>query len=225
MAGYRHQLAPEVTCDGSLQKIVCVGRNYAAHARELNNPLESSPLLFLKPATAAVAMAGSFSIPAGFGAVHHELELAILIGRPLTAVAKEAVPAAIAGLGLAFDLTLRDIQDELKQKAHPWERAKAFDGACPLSPFISPQGLNLQSLSLELQRNGEVRQSGTTADMLFPVAELIATMSQSFTLLPGDVVLTGTPAGVGPLRSGDELVATLKDAEGETLLAVASQVR
>lgn len=224
MSAYQHQLVDDVICQGHLQKIVCVGRNYAAHAKELNNPVESSPLLFIKPATAAVPMAGRFSIPKDRGAVHHELELAVLIGAPLTSADDSAVESAIAGIGLAYDLTLRDLQGELKQKSHPWERAKAFDGACPLSAFISAKGLDLQSLHLTLQRNGELQQSGATADMLFPALDLIATMSQSFTLLPGDVVLTGTPAGVGPLLAGDELVARLLDAQKRELLTVQSTV-
>ena len=221
---YQHQLASDVSCPSALGKIVCVGRNYAAHAKELNNPVEGTPLLFLKPATAAVAMAGEIGIPKGLGSVHHELELAVLIGKPLTATNAEEARSAIAGIGLAYDLTLRDVQDELKRKGHPWERAKAFDGACPLSEFVSPAGIDLQALRLELRRNGEVQQSGSTADMLFPVLDLIASASEVFTLLPGDVVLTGTPAGVGPLMVGDQLIAVLADTHGRELLSVASQV-
>lgn len=224
MSVYQHQLEEGVICSGSLQKIVCVGRNYAAHARELNNPVESSPLLFIKPATAAVPMAGGFSIPKDRGVVHHELELAVLINAPLANAEPGEVTKAIAGIGLAYDLTLRELQDQLKQKSHPWERAKAFDGACPLSPFISAAGVDLQSLRLELQRNSEIQQAGATADMLFPVVELVAEMSRSFSLLPGDVVLTGTPAGVGPLQMGDQLVARLIDAQQRDLLVVESIV-
>lgn len=213
---YQHQLSPSIQCALTPSKIVCVGRNYAEHARELNNPLESSPLLFIKPATAAVSMAPQFVIPQGLGAVHHELEMACLIGSTLTAASSAQAQSAVVGVGLALDLTLRDLQSELKQKAHPWERAKAFDGACPLSEFVSTSGLDLQSLELSLQRNGQIQQRGNTVDMLFPVYQLIAEMSRSFTLLPGDVVLTGTPAGVGPLQPGDELVARL----GEVLQVV-----
>lgn len=208
---YRHQLSESLQCESQPSKIVCVGRNYAEHARELNNPVESSPLLFIKPSTAATAMAPQFSIPRGLGDVHHELEMAILIGSTLTAAGRDEVVASVVGIGLALDLTLRELQSRLKQKSHPWERAKAFDGACPLSEFIPAAGIDLQSLELSLLRNGEQQQQGSTADMLFPVYELIAEMSRSFTLLPGDVVLTGTPAGVGPLQPGDELVARLGD--------------
>lgn len=212
MAGdYRHELDTGIDCPTTVGKIVCVGRNYAEHARELDNPVESSPLLFIKPATAAVPMAPSFGIPRQCGAVHHELEMAVLIGTPLCCAKMDAVLPGIAGIGLAFDLTLRDVQARLKEKSHPWERAKAFDGACPLSRFVSAGGIDLQALPLTLIRNGQLRQQGSTAGMLFPVVGLIAEISQTFTLLPGDVVLTGTPAGVGPLEVGDRLTATLGD--------------
>lgn len=212
MAGeYRHELDAVIHCPTQVGKIVCVGRNYVEHARELNNPVESSPLLFIKPATAAVPMTPSFSIPKNAGAVHHELEMAVLIGSRLSGVKADDIEQGIAGIGLAFDLTLRELQTELKQKSHPWERAKAFDGACPLSRFISAVGVDLQSIPLTLIRNGHLQQQGNTADMLFPVVSLIAGISQSFTLLPGDVVLTGTPAGVGPLEQGDRLTAILGD--------------
>lgn len=206
---YRHQLGPGIECPDRPGKMVCVGRNYAEHARELNNAVESTPLLFIKPATAAVAMAPQFSIPSGQGDVHHELEMAVLVGRQLTAATSQEAIDAIVGVGLALDLTLRDLQSALKQKGHPWERAKAFDGACPLSPFVSARGLDLQNLSLSLARNGALQQQGNTAEMIFPVVDLIVAMSSVFTLMPGDVVLTGTPAGVGPLHAGDELTASL----------------
>ena len=222
---YRHQLGEGVECDAALGKIVCVGRNYAAHARELNNPVEAEPLLFLKPATAAVPMAGEFAIPKDRGAVHHELELAVLVGRPLTNASETECRGAIAGIGLAFDLTLRDLQNSLKEKSHPWERAKAFDGSCPLSMFVRHDGVDLTNLTLSLECNGKLQQQGNSADMLFPVVRLMALASEVFTLLPGDVVLTGTPSGVGPLQVGDRLVATLGgDLLRDSLLRVESRV-
>ncbi|MFA7555522.1 MAG: fumarylacetoacetate hydrolase family protein [Spongiibacteraceae bacterium] len=212
---YRHHLIGAISSDAlsnsPLGKIVCVGRNYADHAKELNNPIPKQPLLFIKPATAAVAMDQPITIPKGLGACHHELEMAILIGGVLTHASAEQAQAAIAGIGLALDLTLRDVQDDLKRQGQPWERAKAFDGACPLSPFVSAKGIDLQQLSLQLYRNDQLQQSGNTADMLFPVVDLLVEISQSFSLLPGDVVLTGTPAGVGPLLVGDKLSAGLGD--------------
>ena len=200
-----------------LGKIVCVGRNYAAHAAELNNAIPTAPILFIKPATAAVRLAQEFSIPRDRGAVHHEVELALLIGETLQNANRETVHAAIAGIGIALDLTLRDVQDQLKKDGHPWERAKAFDGSYPVSHFINACDIDLQNLTVELWRNGKLQQSGNTAQMLFPVLDLLCEMSRTFTLLPGDIVSTGTPAGVGPLHGGDALVAVLKTESGELL--------
>jgi len=193
-----------------LGKIVCIGRNYAAHAAELNNPTPLTPLLFIKPATAAVALEQPFAIPRDRGAVHHEVELAILIGKKLVNADVNAAHDAIVGLGIALDLTLRDVQDQLKKDGHPWERAKSFDGAYPVSGFISAAGIGLQNMDLQnidisLIRNGNLQQQGNTAQMLFPVLELLSEISRNFTLLPGDIVSTGTPAGVGGLSAGDRL--------------------
>ena len=193
-------------------KLVCVGRNYAEHAKELNNPVPSSPILFIKPADAAVSAEPSFAIPADRGAVHHELEIAVLIGQRLKNADEAEVKTGIAGIGLGLDLTLRDVQDGLKSKGHPWEIAKAFDGACPLTSFVTADRVSdWKSISLTLLRNGQVQQHGNSADMLFPVLPLIAHISRIFTLNPGDVVMTGTPAGVGPLLAGDELELRLQD--------------
>ena len=195
----------------SLGKIVCVGRNYAEHALELGNPITEQPLLFIKPATAAVSMTQPIDFPKHQGSCHYELEVAVLIGCQLTAASPQQAIAAIAGLGLGLDLTLRDVQSELKKNGHPWERAKSFDGACPLSSFIDPQGFDLANLCFSLQRNGHLQQQGCTADMLMAIPELLAEISNHFTLMPGDVVLTGTPVGVGPLASGDTLRLQLMD--------------
>ncbi len=205
MKHYQHMMLDGTEFPHALGKIVCVGRNYADHAKELNNPIPKQPLLFIKPATAAVA------IPAGQGECHHELEMAVLIGRELSGAVEADSLAAIAGIGLGIDLTLRDIQSTLKEKSQPWERAKAFDGSCPLSPFVEAGGRDIQQLDITLWRNGKVQQQGNTRDMLFTVATLLADISLVFTLLPGDVVMTGTPAGVGPLQSGDRLKLELAD--------------
>ncbi|MFT5577268.1 MAG: 2-keto-4-pentenoate hydratase/2-oxohepta-3-ene-1,7-dioic acid hydratase in catechol pathway [Paraglaciecola psychrophila] len=207
---YSHQLTASIEAPVQLGKIVCVGRNYAAHARELNNPIPQQPLLFIKPATAAVAMAGTITLPSEGGQCHHELEMALLIGHRLSAASNDdEIAAAVVAVGLALDLTLRDLQDSLKSKGQPWERAKAFDGSCPLSNFVPVSGHDLQAMELSLQRNGQLQQTGNSRDMLFPINTLLREISAVFTLLPGDVVLTGTPAGVGPLHSGDQLIATL----------------
>ncbi|MDR5868302.1 fumarylacetoacetate hydrolase family protein [Halomonas koreensis] len=193
-----------------LGKIVCVGRNYADHARELDNPVPSEPLLFIKPASSAVALEAPIEAPFARGEVHFETELALLIGAPVSEATAAEAEQAIVGIGLALDLTLRDVQARLKEKGHPWERAKAFDGACPLSAFLPLAEVpNWSALAFTLAVDGEERQHGHGADMLFPVPELVAEMSRHFTLEPGDVVLTGTPAGVGPLPRGAELSLTL----------------
>lgn len=212
MPSYKHHIVDQGEFTHAPGKVVCVGRNYAEHAKELGNAVPSSPLLFIKPATAMVTMGEPLQLPEGFGACHHELEMALLIGQPLTKAAPDECRAAIAGIGLALDLTLRELQDELKKKGHPWERAKAFDGACPLTEFAAfDQTLDFSSLTLRLRRNGELQQQGNCSDMLFSVESLLSEISHSFTLMPGDVVLTGTPAGVGPLHSGDKLLAELGD--------------
>ncbi len=195
-----------------LGKIVCVGRNYAAHAQELNNPIPTSPILFIKPASSMVPFGPSFSIPQDQGSVHHELEIALLIAQPLAHANEQQVAKSIAGIGLGLDLTLRDVQDKLKEKGHPWERAKAFDGACPLTDFVSAADMSMsdwQALSLRLEKNTQLQQQGSSTEMLFPILALIAHMSEHFSLQPGDVILTGTPAGVGPLKVGDSLRAEL----------------
>ena len=211
----------------ALGKIVCVGRNYAAHAKELNNPISTTPLLFIKPASSAVPFAPGFSIPQGQGSVHHELEIALLITKPLKNANEGEVVEAIAGIGLGLDLTLRDVQDKLKEKGHPWERAKSFDGACPLTNFVSVAQFSKddwQDIGLRLEKNGQLQQQGSSADMLFAILPLIAHMSEHFSLLPGDVVLTGTPAGVGPLESGDSLLCTLTLAKDLLLTSVSSVI-
>lgn len=204
---YQHQFSDGTPIDLPLGKVVCVGRNYAEHARELNNPVPSEPLLFIKPATSVVPLANGFRLPTGRGAVHYETEIALLIGTPLSGTISPADAAgAIAGVGLALDLTLRELQDQLKAKGHPWERAKAFDAACPLSPFVRlEQAPALNAIPLQLTINGELRQQGNSADMITPIIALLQHIAGVFTLLPGDVVITGTPAGVDVLNAGDEL--------------------
>lgn len=188
-------------------KVVCVGRNYAAHARELGNAVPETPMLFLKPATALVPLRPDFAIPAGRGECHHETEITVLIGTTLSGEASEdEARAAIAGIGIGLDLTLRDVQGVLKQKGHPWEVAKAFDGAAPMGPFLAPAGFpDLDAIRVSLRVNGEVRQAGTSADMITGILPLLQFIATIFTLQPGDIVMTGTPEGVAALSSGDTL--------------------
>ena len=207
---YQHTWIDGSPVDLPVGKVVCVGRNYAAHARELGNEVPEAPILFIKPATSLTPFDEHIAIPADQGEVHHEIEMAVLIGDTLRNASPKEVQWSLAGYALALDLTLRDVQTRLKEKGHPWERAKAFDGACPVSGFVDARGVSVrQTLDISLTINGEVRQQGNTAQMLFSTFELIAHMSESFTLQPGDLVLTGTPAGVGPLKAGDQLQAKL----------------
>lgn len=216
---YVHTFLDGGPCEHALGKVVCVGRNYAAHARELGNAVPEEPILFLKPATAVVPLAQGVRLPVGRGDCHHETEITVLIGRTLTNVSEAECYAAIAGIGLGLDLTLRDLQNELKKKGHPWEVAKAFDGAAPLSPFLRPDGFALDDIRFSLSVNGEVRQRGHSADMITPILPLLAYVSRIFTLEPGDVVMTGTPEGVAPLRSGDALVLEMGGLRAETAVA------
>lgn len=194
-------------------KVVCVGRNYAAHARELNNTIPDEPLLFIKPATAVVSLDHPIAIPSYGGSCHFELELALVFSQSLSrGCSQHQALEAIAGVGLALDLTLRDLQQQLKQSGLPWEKAKAFDGACPLSQFVTLERAgDLQQQRLQLWRNGKLCQDGHSSEMLMPVLSLISYVTQFFSLWPGDVLLTGTPAGVGSLRSGDQLQLALSE--------------
>lgn len=209
----------------ALGKIVCVGRNYAAHAAELNNPIPTEPILFMKPASAACDIAQPLLIPHDRGSVHHETELAILIGKDSRNANADQARAAIAGIGIGFDLTLRDVQDKLRAESYPWERAKAFDGAYPVSAFIDAGDVDFQNISVQLYRNDTLQQDGNTSQMLCGVLDLIVEISKTFSLQPGDIISTGTPAGVGPLQSGDKLIALLGKNQPGDLLRVETSVR
>ena len=192
-------------------KIVCVARNYAEHARELGNPVPEQAVLFIKPASSLLADGGSIVIPSYAQECHHEIELAVLIGRAGKEIPREEALDHVSAYGVALDMTLRDVQSQLKAKGLPWEIAKGFDTSCPLSTLVPADRISdPQQLHLQLTVNGEVRQDGTTAHMLRPVAQLISEASHYFTLEAGDLLLTGTPAGVGPVKSGDRLEAVIE---------------
>ncbi len=204
---YQHHYTDGTPIHFPLGKVVCVGRNYAEHAKELNNEVPSEPLLFIKPGSCTVPLEEAFSIPHDRGEVHYEAEIAVLIGKPLsTKPNDEELLDAISGFAPALDLTLREVQARLKEKGHPWEIAKSFDGACVLAPFVPRDSIeDLGDIGIRLSLNGERRQDGNSRDMLTPILPLIRYIAGHFSLLPGDVVLTGTPAGVGPLQVGDRL--------------------
>ncbi|MDO6694683.1 fumarylacetoacetate hydrolase family protein [Aliiglaciecola sp. 3_MG-2023] len=194
-------------------KVVCVGRNYVDHVEELANEIPDNPLLFMKPSTSLCDVNNPISLPPEtLGNCHNELEVAILMQSPLKNASQADCLNAIYGVGLALDLTLRDLQSKLKSKGLPWERAKAFDGACPMSGFVEVGELaDLQSLDFSLHINQQLRQHGNTSLMIWNLASLLSQISEVFTLLPGDIVLTGTPKGVGPLHPGDQLCLSLHE--------------
>ena len=204
---YQHTTLAGERIDLPVGKVVCVGRNYLDHIQELNNEIPAEPLLFMKPATALREVSKPLVIPADKGECHNELEVALLLAKPLRECSKEQTAAdALYGVGLALDLTLRDVQQKLKDKGQPWERAKAFDGACPVSSFMPlDASIDLGNLDFSLTINGEVRQQGNTKMMMRDALSLLCAISEVFTLQPGDIVLTGTPKGVGPLYPGDNL--------------------
>ncbi len=207
---FQHKFISGEAINDSLGKIVCVGRNYAAHAKELGNEVPKSPLLFMKPATAAVELELSFSIPSDQGSVHHEVEIALLIGKEANSVSEDSAWDYVSAVGVALDLTLRDVQDKLKAKGQPWELAKAFDGSAPLSNWVPLTDIkDRNNIQIRLEKNNELKQDGSSDQMITSVPKLVSYISQFFTLQPGDVILTGTPAGVGPLQSGDQFKATL----------------
>ncbi|HET8730246.1 MAG TPA: fumarylacetoacetate hydrolase family protein [Moraxellaceae bacterium] len=216
---YVHTFIDGGPCELPVGKVVCVGRNYAAHARELGNAVPESPILFMKPSTAVVRLQDGVTLPVGRGECHHETEVTVLIGRTLRHASPAECHAAIAGIGLGLDLTLRDVQNELKKKGYPWEVAKAFDGAAPLSGFLRPGGIDPKNIRFSLRVNGAVRQSGHSVDMITPILPLLAYISTIFTLEPGDVVMTGTPEGVAPLQGGDALLLEMDGLRVESVVA------
>ena len=189
-------------------KIVCIGRNYAAHARELGNEVPEAPLLFLKPSTALVGDGGTVLLPPQTTDVHHEVELVVRIGRGGKRIPEADALGHVDAYAVGLDLTARDVQSAAKKAGHPWSVAKGFDTFAPLGSFAPAAAVpDPQALRIRLRVNGELRQDGTTADMLHPVAALVAYVSTVFTLEPGDLLYTGTPEGVGPVHDGDVLEA------------------
>jgi 5-carboxymethyl-2-hydroxymuconate isomerase len=192
-------------------KIVCLGRNYSEHIRELGNEVPDQPVIFIKPSTSIIGDGESVVIPSYSRDCHYEVELAVLIGKWGKNIPEAEAMEHVAGYGVAIDLTLRDVQNEQKKKGLPWEIAKGFDTACPLSDFVSAAGIaDPHNLRLSLQVNGVLRQDGSTSQMLRRIESIIHHMSTIFTLEEGDIILTGTPAGVGPVSTGDRMTAEIE---------------
>ena len=182
-------------------KIVAVGRNYVDHAEEMGNEVPETPILFMKPPTSVIGPLQPVRYPAVSNEVHHEAELAVVMGKVTRNIAIEDVGPHILGYTAANDVTARDIQRAESQ----WTRAKGFDTFCPLGPAIDTELDPQEGLSITARVNDELRQSGSTSDMVFGIGELVAYVSSIMTLLPGDVILTGTPSGVGPVEPGDRM--------------------
>ncbi|MSR74156.1 MAG: fumarylacetoacetate hydrolase family protein [Planctomycetes bacterium] len=202
------------TCVAGLElpvgKIVCVGRNYAEHAREMGAELPEEPVLFLKPSTALLLNPTVIHLPSFSHDVHHEVELVLRVAKRLRRATVEEALTAVDGVAVGLDLTARDLQAKAKQAGLPWAVAKGFDGAAPISELSAVSSLAALALTtLGLQVNGVLRQQGSCAQMLWPLPHLLAFISTRFTLEPGDLVFTGTPSGVAALRPGDQVIALL----------------
>ena len=187
-------------------RIFCIGRNYAKHIAELGDADASRCVIFMKPTSCLVPQGGAVPLPRGQGAVHFEAELVVQIGRAGSRIDEAVAAEHIQALTLGLDLTLRDLQNEMKSQGAPWERSKAFDQSAPLGDWRAYEpGLDLTALEFFCHVNGEQRQHAQTRDMLFPVPQLVSLLSQTWALRPGDMIFTGTPEGVGPLHPGDEV--------------------
>jgi 2-keto-4-pentenoate hydratase/2-oxohepta-3-ene-1,7-dioic acid hydratase in catechol pathway len=209
-------MSPEITVLGETAPrragtLVCVGRNYAEHAREMGSAPPAEPLLFLKPPSALLPGGGELRLPAWSEEVHHEVELVALLGEPLRDADPERARRAVAGYAVGLDLTARDVQARAKEKGHPWAVAKGWPGSAPVSPFRPPGQVGEPGgLAIRLRVNGRIRQEDSTASMIWPVARLLAFASSRFALEAGDLLFTGTPAGVGALRPGDRVEAEVE---------------
>lgn len=192
--------------------VYCIGRNYAAHAKELNNPVPKEPMVFLKPASSITPGGEDIVLPKQSNDVHHEVEVCVVLGDVHRNMTVEQSQKAIAGYAVGIDITARDIQLKAKEKGHPWSIAKGFASFAPIGRFVDSDSIeNHANLSLELRINGELRQQGNTKDMIFSIPYLISFLSAIFDLQPGDIVFTGTPEGVGPISDGDKLEAVLNN--------------
>jgi len=188
-------------------KIICIGRNYAAHIEELKNEKPGQPVVFLKPDTALIKGGAPFYYPDFSTNIHHEVELVLKISKEGKYIQPQFAHRYFEEIGLGIDFTARDLQDQCKAKGLPWEIAKAFNGSAPIGDFKSVSEFSdLKNIDFHLEINGDVKQKGNTSLMLFDFATIISYVSQFFTLKKGDLIYTGTPAGVGPVQPGDQLI-------------------
>ncbi len=200
-------------------KFICIGKNYLAHANEMGGAKPSEPMFFFKPENARSTIEGIFPYPEFSTEVHHEVELAVLIDSPVRNISQAMASACYSKVTLGIDFTARDLQRRQKKLGFPWEISKSFEDSAPIGDWIDIDSFEngVQNLDIELRINGEIRQNGNTRDMIFPIDQLIAHLSRFVTIDPGDIILTGTPEGVGPVHPGDVLEAHL---EGKKVLNV-----
>jgi acylpyruvate hydrolase len=208
-------MAPKYTfTDGSTLKvgtIYCVGQNYAKHVKEMGSSIPESPVIFIKPPSAYIPDGGIIKPPSISKLVHHEVELVIIIGKDCGNISGKDAVKYIAGVAVGIDVTLRDLQNKAKQKGEPWAVAKGFATSAPISPVVPiTQVKNMMNITLELKVNGETKQKDSTSQMIRTPESLIEYLSNIFTLKKGDCIFTGTPDGVGEIKSGDKLYAELK---------------
>lgn len=195
----------------NVENIFCIGRNYVEHAKELNNPVPASPVVFLKPTSSVCYNGENIILPLQSNSVHHEVEIVVVVGKSGKNISEDEAHTYISHMGIGLDLTARDLQEKAKEKGLPWSIAKGFDTFAALSEFKAFTGSasDLKNIEFDLKINNEIRQKGHTKDMIFSIPTLVSYLSTIFTLNPGDIIFTGTPSGVGPLLEGDKLVATL----------------
>jgi 2-keto-4-pentenoate hydratase/2-oxohepta-3-ene-1,7-dioic acid hydratase in catechol pathway len=219
-----------VTLHGSIepipvQKIICLGQNYAEHAKELKFDVPVSPVIFLKPASAIIHQGEQIIIPSISKDVHHEIELTVLIGKSGKNIPRESALQYVAGYGVGLDMTMRDVQFEAKKKGLPWSLAKGFDTAAPVSEFLTPDLTgDPMSLGLQLKINGKIRQASKTSKLIFSIDTIISYISQFMTFERGDIIYTGTPEGVSRVDHGDKLEAVLQHADGHVLTSLSVSV-
>ena len=192
-------------------KIICIGRNYAAHIEELGNERPEHPIIFMKPDTAILRNNEPFYHPEFSKEVHHEVEVLVKIKKEGKSIAQEFASDYYDEIGLGVDFTARDWQTIVKEKGYPWEIAKAFNGSAPISHFIPKGNKDMTNINFRLEKNGKEVQNGNTNLMLWPIDEIISYVSQFILLKTGDIIFSGTPQGVGPVHIGDRLVGYLED--------------
>lgn len=195
-----------------VQNIFCIGRNYAEHAKELNNPIPSAPVVFMKPTSSLCFDGENLILPKMSNRVDHEVEVVLVIGKSGKNIPVDEASKYISHLGIGLDFTARDLQDKAKEKALPWAVAKGFDTFAAVGNFVAFNGsaVELEKLHFQLEVNGELKQKGHTGNMLFPITTIVSYLSSIFTLSEGDLIFTGTPEGVGVLKAGDRLLARLE---------------